>query len=488
MTPSSIRLLLLGSFAVVAWLVAGGCSDGHDPAHSNVPPVTSSLTGGHGAGGEGSGGGLSATLAWAIGTSADQEQSARDVAIDSEGHAIVTGCFGGPLDWGGPVDGASAGLFLTKLDADGGHVFTKAFDGGEDQPCGLAVATDSADNIFVLVMYGSSLDLSGSCQLSGAGDDIALAKFDSSGECQWAVGSGRADLSAMYIGAFGLAVDHQDNLVAVGRFAGDINFGGDDLSSVGEDDIFVVKLDPDGTHLWSSSYGDELDQLPLGVAADSTGIVLVGQLRGSVSFGGSTLDADPLGDAFVVKLDPDGNHLWSSLYAGDSTELAAAAVLAPNGDVVVGGSFSGDVDIEGEVLEVDGAADLFLVRYDLDGNLQWSQQLGDEDKQELVDLAIDSDGNLVPYGNFGGSILTGAGLVSSQTGFDLFALKLTANGVGRWAGGWGSSSQIATAVATDGLDVVIVGQYRGELDLGDGPLPGTASYNAFAARFSFVAP
>jgi hypothetical protein len=59
----------------------------------------------------------------------------------------------------------------------------------------------------------------------------------------------------------GLAVDAEGNILAVGDLWGSIDFGGSRLAAKGDRDIFLAKFDRSGTHIWSQCYGDELEQV-----------------------------------------------------------------------------------------------------------------------------------------------------------------------------------------------------------------------------------
>jgi len=69
--------------------------------------------------------------------------------------------------------------------------------------------------------------------------------------------------------------------------------------------VLVAKLAADGTYLWSKRFGDAAAQESRSVAVDGDGnIIVVGDLLGSIFFGGPTLSAGTTADACVVKLSP----------------------------------------------------------------------------------------------------------------------------------------------------------------------------------------
>src|SRR5262249_30873799 len=146
-----------------------------------------------------------------------------------------------------------------------------------------------------------------------------LAKFDSSGKVLWAKRFG--DAASQFDGA--IAVDHADNILFTGFFAGAIDFGHGPLTSAGGVDMFAAKLDPSGKPLWAKRFGDTSDQYGWGIAADASGNVLVtGFFGGAIDFGGGPLMSAGGLDIVVAKLDPSGGYLWGRRF-GDLSDQAA---------------------------------------------------------------------------------------------------------------------------------------------------------------------
>src|SRR6185503_2838528 len=101
----------------------------------------------------------------------------------------------------------------------------------------------------------------------------------------------------------------------VGWMDGSVDFGAGALTSAGGIDAFVLKLDKDGNPLWGKIFGDALDQEAQSVAVDAAGnIVVTGYFNGSIGFNSGMPPihtAQALADIFVVKFDANGNFVWS---------------------------------------------------------------------------------------------------------------------------------------------------------------------------------
>jgi hypothetical protein len=106
-----------------------------------------------------------------------------------------------------------------------------------------------------------------------------------------------------------IAVDNSGNVLISGNFTGTVDFGGGPLASAGNgnegEDVYLVKFDNDGNHLWSKRFGDALAQGCYDVAADTSGNALVtGLFYGTVDFGNGPLVSAGSRDIFIAKFSP----------------------------------------------------------------------------------------------------------------------------------------------------------------------------------------
>jgi hypothetical protein len=92
-----------------------------------------------------------------------------------------------------------------------------------------------------------------------------------------------------------------------------------------------VKYDPDGNHIWSKRFGGGGAVPAYAVAASaSSDVVIAGAFDAPVDFGGGTLTTSGQADIFVAKLDPDGNHIWSRAFGASGNQIVLeAASTAP---------------------------------------------------------------------------------------------------------------------------------------------------------------
>ena len=187
---------------------------------------------------------------------------------------------------------------------------------------------------------------------------------------------------------------------------------------------------------WSIQVGTELPDTTYGVSAAPNGdVVLAAITEGS-------LDGQNQGqrDVYLARYSPDGQLRWSRQTGGPQNDSPLGVSVAPDGSIYVGGFTEGDFASPNQ-----GSADVWLARYDADGNELWRRQFGGPAWDRGFDVAaFDSGAYITGYS---------AGTLDADTdlgGFDGFAAKFDADGNQQWirhigtdATDWGQGSALA---------------------------------------------
>ena len=422
----------------------------------------------------------------------DAGRSPTDVATDAAGNVFVWGDFTGEIDLGGSLL-KSAGptwedVFIARYDPDGNHVWSKRFGDDEEGTYARAMAIDLFGNLFVAGSLYGTVDFGGG-DLTNTDDaeiynDMFLAKFDSDGNHLWSKSFGSGD---GFQHPNGLAVDSAGNVVVVGFFSDSFDFGGGLLTSTFASDAFVAKFDPDGNHVWSKRYGEGSGHdYANGVVVDgSNNISVAGSFWDSIDLGGGVLNSVEREDAYLAELDPDGNHIWSKSFGGSGDQEALDMAVDSSGDLLVSGRFEETIDFGGGPLTSVGSFDIFLSKFDSDGNHVWSRGFGDGEFDTVADVAVDSLGSSIITGNFRGSVDFGGGPLVSTGDADAFVAKYDSGGGHLWSKRFGAEGhQSGIAAAIDGSNSVLVaGVFQRTIDLGGGLLTETGYQDGFLAKF-----
>lgn len=248
--------------------------------------------------------------------------------------------------------------------------------------------------------------------------------------------------------------------------------GGDTLPGV-EDCRNAEDDDCDGiacaAPVWAVVGGDTKNQTVTAVAADESGSAFVaGTFGGKIDWGGGTFTAGGFDDAFVMKLDAGGAHLWSRALGAPAGRIAALAVVGD--DVVIAGSFLGQsISLDGIAVENRGATDVLVARLDgSSGKAKWAVALGESGHQRAAALAV-RDGRVALAGSFDGVLTcaSGAGCtpdIESAGNSDAFVAMLdAATGALLEARAFGGAADDqATAVAIDPAGrTILAGSFHG---------------------------
>ena len=210
-----------------------------------------------------------------------------------------------------------------------------------------------------------------------------------------------------------IVTDATGNIYSCGSYYNDtIIMGTDTLRSVGLTDIFIRKSDANGNTLWVRSAGGTDQEFPAAVTTDLSGnIYFTGTFSSnSITFGATTLLNPNLGfpDIFLVKYDANGNVLWARREGQPDYDYASSVTTDPvTGEVYVGGAFyANSITIGSTTLPNNGMYDVLLIKYDVNGNPLWAKSSGGT----LNDL-----GNAVTTDRYGNIYVDGGFASSSET-------------------------------------------------------------------------
>ena len=423
---------------------------------------------------------------WSASFGDGSSQTATSVDIDNGGNAVVTGGMSGTADFGGGplTSGGDSDIYVAKFDAAGSHLWSKHFGDAASQS-GLSVATDSANNVVLAGFFRGTADFGGGVLSAGPSNgDVFVAKFDQDGNHLWSKRFGDSgDQSGIDV-----ATDASGNVLIGGAFMGQIDFGGGPLASAGNTDAFLAKLDAAGNHVWSKRFGDGAQQLPADLAVNSSGEpTLTGTFQGSVNFGGGVLSTAGSEDIFVATFNAAGVHAWSARYGDTNIDRSRAVATTASGDIVITGAISDDLDFGGGAL-LGTNDDVFVAAFDAAGAHLWSKRFPGSATDQGEGIAVDSGGNVLLTGQFSGNINFGGGLLTSAGVNDVFAATLDSSGNHVWSKRFGSTlDQFGVDVAADPLSgLALAGRFNSSIDFGGGVLTSGGGLDIYVAKLATV--
>ncbi len=324
-----------------------------------------------------------------------------------------------------------------------------------------AVATDRDGSVYVAGNFSDTIDLAAGNpqgQLSSVGQvDPFVAKYSSTGSLIWARSFGGSGFDFVR----DLAVDSNGNVLVVGAFQNTADFnpgtGTFNLSSGGESNAFVLKLNSSGEFQWAGAFAGNGFSEGRGVAVNNAGEVLaVGAFDGTIDFdpGVGTANRTTHGDldGFVAKLGTDGKLIWAGPLGGTGADLASAVTVDTAGNVIVVGDYqlTGDFDPSAGTRNLTsvGGRDGFVAKLTAGGGSVWARSLGGTGLDVATGVAVDALGDIYTTGSFTGvanffELGAGSQLIAADSdlvGSDAFVAKLHRQGSFEWARGIGTNS------------------------------------------------
>ncbi len=258
--------------------------------------------------------------------------------------------------------------------------------------------------------------------------------------------------------AYAVSADGLGSVYIAGVTQNDLNF---------DNDAWMASYDATGALLWTRQLGTAGNEIGSAVSADGLGSVY---LAGSTNGNLAGPNAGSGGDAWVARYDDAGALLWTRQFGTTGVDVASAVSADGLGNVYVAGQTRGNLAGPNA-----GGDDAWVARYDATGTLLWTRQFGTTGREFASAISADGLGNVYVAGGTGGNLAgPGAG------GVDAWVGKYDANGALLWTRQLGTTSgEHASAVSADGLgNVYVAGSTTGNLG---GPNAGGS--DAWLARY-----
>jgi hypothetical protein len=288
--------------------------------------------------------------------------------------------------------------------------------------------------------------------------------------------------------SYSITLDDSGNVYTTGHFQGTVDFdpgvGVYNLISVGNQNVYISKLDSAGNFLWVKQIG-AVNSYSIDLDAQRN-IYITGTFQGTADFnpgvGTYNLTSIAFQDIFVSKLNSFGNFVWAKQISGVTSNSSSALTVDALGNVYSTGMFFATTDFDPGIgtynLISAGSSDIYISKLDSSGNFIWAKQIGGTLQDYAKSVALDTIGNLYITGDFEGIVDfdPGAAIYNfTAAQVDVFISKLDASGNFVWAkqiGGANLDYCNSVIVAPSG-NIYCTGQFSGTADFN----PGVGTYN-----------
>lgn len=346
-------------------------------------------------------------------------ESANSIQQTTDGGYVLAGSTGSN---NGDVSGNHGGndMWVVKLDNLGIIQWQKCLGGTANDGANSIQVTSEGG--YIVAGYTSSND--GDVSGNNGGSDMWVVKLDNLGNIQWQKCLGGTSLDeARSI----QSTTDGGYIVAGSTYSNDCDVSGNN----GSTDMWVVKLDNFGNILWQNSLGGTDTEIAFSIKQTiDGGYILAGQTNsddGDVSgYHGYPGDCS---DFWLTKLDVDGNIVWQKCLGGEACcEIAYSVFQTIDGEYLVAGyANSNDGDVSGNHGFIN--PDAWLVKLDISGNIIWQKCLGGVDNDYAYSVQQTSESGFIISG---GSNSVDGDLTEFFGGNDIWVVKIDNTGNIQW--------------------------------------------------------
>ena len=366
-----------------------------------------------------------------------------------------------PSDGGSSAEDMAAAVDMALPPAEGKPLWGRSYGAQVED---VTVAADGA--IYLTGQFSRADFGDGQVTSSGVTDGF-LIKFDSVGQRKWARTFGRAyrDVPRK------VAVDTSGNAVVVGYSLRS--------DTTGTHDALVVYYDAAGAQKYFRAYGGPTaTAVDTGISAafaSDGSVYITGGFEDRINFGGGDLVSAGDRDIYLLQLSAAGTHLVSKRFGFTSYDQASALSILPDGDVLLSGTGGYPIDFGDGMVGSEPTAETFLVRFSPQGVARWSKRFKISPSAGTVVAAV-SDGTLWLAGDTNLAVDLGGGPRPSSTGRGLFSAHFT--GAGQHIASYVIASTRTTYVNSIRVDengqIILGGVADGDIDFGLGPTTDAA--------------
>ncbi|MBP6009594.1 MAG: T9SS type A sorting domain-containing protein [Bacteroidia bacterium] len=275
---------------------------------------------------------------------------AEHYCLTSSGGYLVCGC---TTSMDGDVSASISGgvdIWILKLNS-ALNIQSSYLYGGSVEDCALGII-EFSPNIFIVAGITNSPDWPANGSSGYGDDDLFVMAIDSVGNELWSRRLGGSNYDR-----YPEMIKTRDGKILISGMTNSAN--NEAASSHGRQDGLLVKVDTNGTVIWSKCIGTIGNEYFNNIYEANNGDLLLAGLIGS--------------ELWAVRCDSIGNVLWQGSYGGSNMEEAYSITELGSGRIVLSGRIS---SIDGYGTGNHGSYDILLVCLDSMGGVQWSRCYG----------------------------------------------------------------------------------------------------------------
>ncbi|MFH2095007.1 MAG: GEVED domain-containing protein [Bacteroidota bacterium] len=267
------------------------------------------------------------------------------------------------------------------------------------------ICADDMGNVYALGYYSDSLYINDTAFhyhniTNGSCPSVFIARFNGDGSTGWIKAAGRDD-AYPYITGDDICTDSQGNVYVAGGYRFTVYFDGTALydSLTSSQHIYLAKYNSGGNLLWVKSFNSPDNDYVTSMDIDDNDMLyLTGYFYDSLIIDASVLVSSGAADLWMAKFDSDGNSQWARNMGSGSNEVPASIKTDETGNSYIAASGTDPFTIDG--FDYTGTGNkYFILKVDNStGSVVWLKDLQGTGNSEVRDIDIHPSGDLILVG------------------------------------------------------------------------------------------
>jgi len=353
------------------------------------------------------------------------------IAVDKTNNIYLAGTLKGTVnfaaDWGGndiKNSGFAEPVFVTRINSDGSYGWTKVI-GLSNNLLYRSITADMNGSIYLIGNFVSTVNFA----VDWGGNDIKtnmgfsgifITKINADGSYNWTKSVSSFSFDMIISGS--IIADRNGNIYLTGMMDGNINFaadwGGNDMKTFTSLDVFVTRINSDGSYGWTKVIGGTLNDIGLSITVDrDNNIYTRGTFQDTVNFaadwgGNDTKTSTNSINTFITKINSDGSYGWTRATGGFAGSLPVSSdrsiVVDGNSNVFIIGTFYSAVNFAADWGGSDiktpvGDNNVYILKINSDNSYGWTKIIN-ASFANLNSIEVDKNENIYITGAYNDTV------------------------------------------------------------------------------------
>ncbi len=313
-------------------------------------------------------------LIWIKSFGGFEDVEINDISISPNKDIFICGTFEGSIliDTVQLINSSDKNAFIASLDSNCNLKWVKNIESSSDVEANVLEIDILNDKLFFVAVYEDNISFDSTFLTAFGDNSLLLSSFNLDGTYQW----GEEISCQDEIKASSIKLDSFSNIYITGSFEGNILFQNNVILNSSNKDLFIFKTDTLGNLIWSKTIGSSEDVESSNLYVLDTTIFIIGKFSGVANFQNTDLTSLGEEDGFILSLSTNNYENWVNTFASQGDVSPNDIFVDSTGKIFVTGVISSSTNFDNILISNNSQDDLFICSYDFNGSVIWAKGIG----------------------------------------------------------------------------------------------------------------